>query len=235
MNRSDILAGIRSGLVVAVSAAPFAVLFGAIAVENGLTVFEAGLMSATVFAGASQLVGIELFGSHVPGWLIVLSVLAVNFRHILYSAAVAPIFGRYSLPQRLLAFFLLTDPQYADLARRHEAGLSTSPTWYFTFGAIMFAQWVGFSILGAWFGGLLGDPQTFAIDVLLPIYFLGLVVGFRKRSGFYPVVVASMVGSMLAYYFVGSPWHVSIGAAVGILVATLLPLPAAPAVLAEEH
>jgi predicted branched-subunit amino acid permease len=218
-----------------VSAAPFAVLFGAIAVENGLSVFDAGLMSATVFAGASQLVGIELFGSHVPGWLIVLSVLAVNFRHVLYSAAVAPIFGRYTLPQRLLAFFLLTDPQYADTARRHEAGLSTSFTWYITFGIVVYVQWVAFSVLGAWFGGLLGDPQTFAIDVLLPIYFLGLVIGFRKRPGFYPVVAASMAGSILAYYLVGSPWHVSIGALVGILVAVALPLPAGTTAALEQE
>ena len=48
-------------------------------------------MSATVYAGASQMVGIELFGNKVPPWLIVLSIFAVNFRHVLYSAS----FGRH--------------------------------------------------------------------------------------------------------------------------------------------
>jgi predicted branched-subunit amino acid permease len=238
MNRSDILAGLRSGFVVAVSSAPFAVLFGAVAVDNGLSVVDVGLMSALVFAGASQLVGIELFGTHVPAWLIVLSILAVNFRHVLYSAALAPMFSRYSLGQRLLSFFLLTDPQYADAIRRSETGQSLGFAWYVTFGAVVWVQWVVFSILGAWFGSLLGDPRTFAIDVLLPIYFLGLVVTFRRRAGFYPVVMASMAGAMLAYHFVGSPWHVSIGALLGIIVAVLLPLPLAqpaPAVVPEAH
>lgn len=47
---------------------PFGALFGAVAVDNGLSVTEATIMSGTVYAGASQLVGIELFGQKVaPG------------------------------------------------------------------------------------------------------------------------------------------------------------------------
>jgi predicted branched-subunit amino acid permease len=223
VTRADFLAGLRSGLVVSVSSGPFAVLFGALAVDNGLSVAEAGLMSASVFGGASQLVGIELFGQFVPAWLIVLAVLAVNFRHVLYSASVAPIFERYPPVGRFLALFLLTDPQYADTMRRHEQGKSTSFGWYMTFGLVVYAVWVSLSVAGAFFGGLLGDPQTFALDVLLPVYFLGLVVGFRRRANFYPIVLASAVGSVAAFYLVGSPWHVSIGAICGIALAVLLP------------
>jgi predicted branched-subunit amino acid permease len=35
-------------------------------------------------------------------------------------------------------------------------------------------------------------------------------------------VLASAVASILAYKFVGSPWHVSIGAAAGILLAAVV-------------
>ncbi len=57
--------GARMSVPVVVASGPFAVLFGALAVDNGFTVAEATLMSATIFGGASQLVGIELFGQHV--------------------------------------------------------------------------------------------------------------------------------------------------------------------------
>src|SRR4051794_39094716 len=88
--RRDFMTGARAGVPIIVAVLPFGVLFGALAVDNGLSVLETMLMSGAVFGGASQMVGIELFGKHVAPWLIVLSIFAVNFRHVLYSAA----FGR---------------------------------------------------------------------------------------------------------------------------------------------
>jgi predicted branched-subunit amino acid permease len=222
----DIRSGLRGGLIIAISSAPFAVLFGAVATDNGLSVAEAALMSATVYAGASQLVGIELFGHHVAPWLVILSVLAVNFRHILYSAALGRYVAHFTPLQKFLTFFLLTDPQFAESVRRAETHGHVSFSWYLAFGLAIYFPWVFFSAVGAFFGQMMGDPKVLAIDVLLPIYFLGLVLGFRRKPGFYPTVLSSAVASVVAYDTVGSPWHVSIGAAVGVVVAALLPLPA---------
>ncbi|MGO8658167.1 AzlC family ABC transporter permease, partial [Rhizobium ruizarguesonis] len=83
MNRAAFVEGLRGGSAVALASAPFGALFGALAVENGMSLSEAAFMSATVYAGASQMVGIELFGHNVHAWLIVLSIRAVNFRHVL--------------------------------------------------------------------------------------------------------------------------------------------------------
>src|SRR5690606_23620345 len=77
--KTEFRRGCRHGLPVAVTALPFAVLFGTLAVESGLGIGEAVFMSATVFAGASQMVGIELFGQHIAPWMIVFSIFAVNF------------------------------------------------------------------------------------------------------------------------------------------------------------
>ncbi len=224
MNRSEFKQGVKGGLIIALSSAPFAVLFGAVASDNGLSVMEAGLMSATVYAGASQLVGIELFGHHVAPWLIVLSVFAVNFRHILYSAALTRYITHFTPVQKFFTFFVLTDPQFAEAVKRGESGRGVSFRWYIGFGAAIYFPWLLFSVIGAFFGRMMGDPRALAIDVLLPVYFLGLVIGFRSKPGFYPVVAASALGSVLGYHFVGSPWHVSIGAAVGVVVAAFLPL-----------
>src|SRR5690606_41287514 len=57
--------GARLSIPVIVASGPFALLFGALAVGNGFSVFEAFLMSAAIFGGASQMVGIELFGQQV--------------------------------------------------------------------------------------------------------------------------------------------------------------------------
>lgn len=227
MNK-DIAEGLKGGAIIALSAAPFAVLFGAVAIDNGLTVLDVALMSATIYAGASQLVGIELFGQHVAPWLIVLSIFAVNFRHVLYSAAIARHIRDYTFTRKAIAFFFLIDPQFAESIRRSEGGTPLSFAWYMAFALAVYFPWLACSVLGAWFGSMIGDPKVWALDVLLPVYFLGLVVGFRRKPGFYPVVAASMAGSVAGFYLVGSPWHVSIGAICGVLVAALLPLPDRP-------
>ena len=222
--KEEIRDAARRGFAIVISAAPFGVLFGAVAVDNGLTMAEAVLMSATLYAGASQLVGVELFNHHVAPWLVVLSIFAVNFRHVLYSAAIAPHIRHFSLRQKAVGFFLLIDPQFAETERRADAGIPVGFPWFLTLGLCVYVPWLLLTTLGCALGNLIGDPRDIGIDVLLPIYFMGLVLGFRSRANWLPVVAASAAGSMLALHFVGSPWHVSLGALGGIVVAALMPL-----------
>ncbi|MCV0397860.1 MAG: AzlC family ABC transporter permease [Rhizobiaceae bacterium] len=222
--RTDFLAGAARSVPVFVSSAPFGLLFGALAVENGMTVGEATLMSTVVFAGASQMVGLELFGKQVAPWLIVLSIFAVNFRHVLYSAALGPRLSHWPVWKQALGFFFLTDPQYAESEKRVEARLSVPFAWYMGLALPIFVFWVLNSFLGAFFGRMIGDLQSFGVDFLLPIYFLGLVMDFRDRPRWLPVVAVSAIVSVLAELYVGSPWHVSIGALAGVALAAMLPV-----------
>lgn len=222
MPKSNYVNGLRNGLAIAISASPFGALFGAVAVDNGLTTTEAMFMSATIYAGASQLVGIELFGQKTAAWLIILSVFAVNFRHILYSAALTRGLGHWSMGQKLAGFFFLVDPQFAETIRRNENGEKVSFAWYMGFASVIYVAWLFTTAIGIWLGNRIGDPQSLGLDVLLPVYFLGMVAGFRLRRNFYPVMIVSAVAATAAHHFVGSPWHVSIGALAGIFIAVIL-------------
>lgn len=221
--RSEFMLGARRSLPVVVAAAPFGLLFGALAVENGLTTFEAVFMSATIYAGASQMVGIDLFGSKIAPWMVVFSIFAVNFRHVLYSATIGRQLSHWTPLQRYVGFFFLIDPQFAEAEQRVEQGRGISFSWYMGLGLPIYVFWVVDSWLGALFGRLIPDPHALGIDFLLPIYFLGLVMGFRKRPLWLPVVGVSAIASIIAYRTIGSPWHVSIGALAGVLLGALLP------------
>jgi 4-azaleucine resistance transporter AzlC len=223
MASRDFWNGARRGAPIILSASPFGALFGALAVDNGFSIVDALFMSATVFAGASQMVGLELFGHSVQPWLIVLSVFAVNFRHVLYSASMARHVAHFSLVQKGLALFLLTDPQYAETEKRGERGEPVTFTWYMGLGLAIYVPWLVATLLGAVFGGLIGDPRAVGLDVMLPIYFMALVLGFRQRDNWLPVVALSSVVSVIAMHLVGSPWHVSIGALAGVVLAACLP------------
>lgn len=221
------LEGARQAIPVTLASAPFGLLFGVVAVDNGFNVWEAVLMSATLFAGASQLVGMELFGQHVAAWMILLSIFAVNFRHVLYSAGTGRLIKHFTPLQQILSFFVLTDVQYAETEKRHEQKLPITFIWYAGMAAPLYIGWIIEAYLGATFGGLIGDPKGVGLDMLLPVYFLGLVMGFRSRTNWLPIVVASSVTSVAAYFLIGSPWHVSVGAMGGIAIAVMIAKPAA--------
>jgi len=118
---------------------------------------------------------------------------------------------------------LLVDPQFAATVKRYEGGKPVTFAWYFGLAVMVYIPWVLASLAGGLLGSLIGDPKSIGLDILLSIYFLGIVIGFRKRDNFLPVVVASAAVSAIAYRYVGSPWHVSIGALAGVAVAAALP------------
>lgn len=219
----ELLQGVRASIPVIVAAAPFGILFGTLAVENGFTAAEAMFMSATIFGGASQMVGIDLFGARIPAWLVVFSIFAVNFRHVLYSATIGRYLEQWTSWQRALAFFFLTDPQFAETEQRVERGRRPSFVWYMGMALPLYICWIAEAGVGALFGRLIPDSQALGIDFLLPIYFLGLVMSFRKRAMWLPVVGVSAIVSIVAYRTIGSPWHVSIGALAGVLLGALMP------------
>jgi predicted branched-subunit amino acid permease len=226
-NRAEFRRGMRRAWPIILATAPFGLLFGTLSVANGLTVGETALMSGVIFAGASQLVGIELFGQNIAPWLVVLSVFAVNFRHVLYSAVTGRATRHWPLGWRYFAFFFLTDPQFAEAERRVSDGRRLTLAWYFGIASIVYVSWIGMALLGAVFGQLIPNPYAWGLDFLAPIYFFGLVMEFRGRASWLPVVAVSAMASSLAFYTIGSPWHVSIGAIAGIALAVLMP-PARP-------
>ncbi|MBP0439189.1 AzlC family ABC transporter permease [Tianweitania sediminis] len=232
--KADLWRGVQTGVPILLASAPFAVLFGAMSVENGLTIAEATLMSATIFAGASQMVGLELFGHRVAPWLIVFSIFAVNFRHVLYSAALGQNVPHWSPVTKAIAFFFLVDPVFAESERRVENGRPVTLVWYMGVALPMYGAWILMSWIGAEFGSrVMPDAHAIGLDFLLPLYFLGLVMGFRNRPRWLPVVIVSAAASILAYRYIGSPWHVTVGAIAGVVLAACLPLREEPAALAD--
>ena len=219
---SYFLSGVRESIPITLAVLPFGLLFGALATEHGLSLFETVLMSATLYAGASQMVGIELFNAPIAPWVVVLSIVAVNFRHVLYSATIGRYLDHWTPLQRAFGFFFLIDPQFAEAERRMENGRRISFAWYMGLALPVYIGWVGESWLGALFGRLIPDAHAFGLDFILPIYFLSMVMSFRKRPLWLPVVGVSAIASIIAYRTIGSPWHISIGAIAGVVLGALL-------------
>lgn len=212
--------GIKDALPIMMAVIPFAAVFGAVAMEKGLSFAEMLLASATIFAGASQYVMVELLSKEAPAWSIVLSVFAINFRHLLYSASLGRYMKAFSSPQKAGAFFLLTDPQFAASETR-AAQQNLRPSYYFGYAATTYIVWITANVAGAMFGSLISEPEAFGMDLILPLYFTGLLISSHKRPSFFSVLAVSCCTSWLVYYSLGSPWHITLGGLAGLVVAAI--------------
>ena len=217
---SDILDGVKDALPILIAVVPFSAVFGAVAISKGFSFFELMLASASIYAVASQYVMVDLISQNVPAWSVMLSVFAINFRHVLDSASLGRHMQTFSFAQKILAFFLLVDPQYAASEAR-TTKTTLRPAYYFSYAATVYVTWMVANALGATFGALITHPENFGIDFLLPIYFMGLVAGFHQRPQFLLVLLVSCAASWISYFTLGSPWHITFGGLAGLFAAAL--------------
>ena len=218
--RADAVDGIKDALPILIAVIPFSAVFGAVAISKGFSFAELMLASASIYAVASQYVMVDLISQEVPAWSVMLSVFAINFRHVLYSASLGRHMQTFSFAQKTLAFFLLVDPQYAASEARATQSI-LRPSYYFAYAATVYVTWMSANALGAIFGTLIEHPEKFGIDFILPLYFMGLVAGFRQRPQFFLILAVSCAVSWLSYFTLGSPWHITLGGLAGLSAAAI--------------
>ena len=83
-------AGARAEIPLLIGVIPFGLIYGALAVNAGLSKAAAQMMSSIIFAGSAQFITAQLVHEATPGLVIVLTIAVVNLRHMLYSASMAP-------------------------------------------------------------------------------------------------------------------------------------------------
>jgi predicted branched-subunit amino acid permease len=108
----------RAALLIGVF--PFGMIYGALALNAGISAFASQMMSSIVFAGSSQFVTAQLVQDAAPGFVIILTIAVVNLRHMLYSASLAPYLKNLSLKWKFLLSYLLTDEAYAPSIIKYE-------------------------------------------------------------------------------------------------------------------
>ncbi|MGI9412684.1 MAG: AzlC family ABC transporter permease, partial [Hyphomicrobiales bacterium] len=176
---SEFRAGVVAILPAAVAVVPFGLLLGARAVEQGLSVAEVALMGATVFAGSAQFVVIDIWTEPAPWFLIALTTLLVNIRHVLMSASIAGKLGGFAPASRPFAVFFLADEVWAIAERRAQAGRLT-PAYYAGLAGLLYVNWVFWTVAGALAGRAIADPHALGFDFAFTAIFIGLLTGFWR-------------------------------------------------------
>ncbi len=214
-------AGVRSEIPLLVGVFPFGMIYGALAMDAGLSTAAAQMMSPMVFAGSAQFITTQLVRDSAPGFVIVLTIAVVNLRHMLYSASLAPHLASLPTRWKALLSYLLTDEAYAPSIFHYEnEGVQPFSHWFlFGAGAALWTIWQISTALGIFLGAAI--PDSWSLDFALPLTFIAMVVPVLKDR---PAVAAALSAGCAALVAYSLPYKLGliVAALVGIAVGTYL-------------
>ena len=214
-------AGVRAEIPLLIGVFPFGMIYGALALNAGLSKLASQMMSSMVFGGSSQFITTQLVHESAPGFVIVLTIAVVNLRHMLYSASLAPYLAALSTPWKTLLAYLLTDEAYAPTIVKYELDGVTPQGHWFLLGAgvALWTNWQISTALGIFLGTAI--PEAWSLDFALPLTFIAMVMPALKKS---PAIAAALSAGVVALLATSLPYRLGliIAALVGILVGTFL-------------
>lgn len=213
--QKEFWAGVKTTIPLVLGAIPFGIIFGALAVNSGLSPASTQAMSLFVFAGSAQFIATGLIASGTGALIIILTTFIVNLRHALYSATLAPYMK--NLPQKWLLplGFWLTDESFVVVAQRYQEK-DTSPFkhWFFLGSAVfMYTNWQLCTYIGIIAGQSFENPLSWGLDFAIVVTFIGMLVPLVKDKA---TVVAVSISALSAFFANGLPNKL------GLIVAAVL-------------
>jgi 4-azaleucine resistance transporter AzlC len=213
--------GVRAEIPLLIGVFPFGIIYGALALNAGLSVFASQMMSSIVFAGSSQFIATQLVHEAAPGLVIVLTIGVVNLRHMLYSASLAPYLKHLSMKWKALLSYLLTDEAYAPgIIQYEKEGVKPFSHWFLLgTGFSLWFTWQVSTALGIFLGAEI--PEDIPLEFALPLTFIAMLVPILKKRPMIAAALSAGVTALLAYHL---PFKLGLilAALVGIFVGTAL-------------
>ncbi|QCF27212.1 AzlC family ABC transporter permease [Hydrocarboniclastica marina] len=192
----------------------FGAAYGLAAVQTGLAPLEATLMSTLVFAGASQFAALGMWGQEVALLPLIAVVFAINSRHLLMGASLYPMLRELSPARRYSILLVLSDANWAVAAQDYQSGRHNLEV-ILGGGIALWLSWVGGTLLGVYFGGLLQDPQSLGLDMVLGCFLLAMALGGKKSPRVLVAWCVAGATALLAYRWLPAHTHVVVGALAG--------------------
>ncbi len=171
--------GLKDGLPICIGYFSVSFAFGIFAIENGLTVMQAVIISLTNLTSAGQLAGVPIMagGSLVE---IAVSQLVINSRYSLMSVSLAQKFSEnVKFKDKFLLAHFNTDEIFAvatsqkgEIGTKYMCGLALLPI----------IGWTSGTLLGGVAGNILPTPVTAALGLAIYGMFTAIVVPVAKKE-----------------------------------------------------
>lgn len=172
---------------------PFALVMGVAITESEMPTAIGWSGNLIIFAGAAQLATVSLAAT-ATWFTLVTTAAVINLRHVMYSVALSPRFGRQPKWFRWLGPYVLIDQVFALASQRSELDDEAWRRYYLGCGFFFLSTWVGTVTVGMLLGSAI--PESWRLDVAPALVFIGLVVlGVTNRPG----IVAAVVGAGVSF------------------------------------
>ncbi|MBT3206504.1 MAG: AzlC family ABC transporter permease [Gammaproteobacteria bacterium] len=182
-------------LPLSIAVIPWGILAGSLAVEAGLFDLQAQAVSAIVFAGSVQLVGMGLIKAGASLTTLLLTTLFLTSRHLLYSATMRTRISHLPVHQRLILGFLLTDELFAVCSHQTRKQFNF---WYaFGAGFSFYFIWQLASLSGIILGQSIPNLDQYGLDFAVAATFIAIVLPTIKKLSVLVTVVIALILSVV--------------------------------------
>ena len=213
--RAGFWRGARESMVAVIGVAPFGIVCGITGQGAGLSFSEITLMSALVYAGASQLVALSIW-THPPHLFgVVFAAFVVNLRLALMGPVLSPWLDKFKGWRVWASLFLMVDHNWAFSVREMNAGYRDA-AYLIGGGVMLYLTWIITTAAGFLMGEALhlppGHPLFFAA---LAAFVSVLAQMWRGLGDLLPWAVAALVAVLMAQILPGTFWYIVTGALAG--------------------
>ena len=224
-------AGVKAGVPVCVGYFSVSFGFGAMAIAQGLTLWQAILISASNLTSAGQFAGLTVIAAGAALAEMILTQLVINSRYALMSLALGQRLGpQAGTEKRLLAAFFNTDEVFA-LGMAQGKALTTG--FFVGAGVIAALGWTLGTAAGAIAGSLMPESVRAALGVLLYGMFIAIVVPQAREEK--PILCAVLLALLCSCLFAWLPWLKEISDGLAIVICTVLAAALCAAVFPYEE
>lgn len=190
-----ILRALLDVLPLAVAVVPWGILTGALAIQIGMTAWQAQCMSLLVFAGAAQLSSMTLMSAMASSWTILGTTVVISARHLLYSMTFRQHVSTLPLPWRISIAFVLTDEMFAVSHAYTQRTGKFSPWHALVSGFGFYVIWNLATLVGIVAGDYVNNIDELGLDFAIVAIFIAMTFD-RVREN--PVLVAIVVSGVVA-------------------------------------
>ncbi len=218
MKRKEFFAGMKAGMPVCVGYFSVSFGFGAMAIAQGLSIWQAILISASNLTSAGQFAGLTVIAAGAAIMEMILTQVVINSRYALMSLALGQRLGpNVGTGKRLIAAFFNTDEVFALGMSR---GKDITTAFFVGAGTVAALGWISGTAMGAIAGSLLPESVRMALGVMLYGMFIAIVVPQAKEEK--PILISVLLALIFSCLFTWVPGLNRVSGGLAIVICTIL-------------